>query len=140
MNLNNALEIQKELNNEELAEIIKISNIVNSDSWNNAKHNKIIEGLSIPKLKSSFKNKYSTYYIDGYNFWAEVWFYPLETKVYVCSYTEEDTIKVKDREYKFSEKYNERYFYESKDNVFKNPKISENLIAAIKEIILLSVK
>lgn len=148
MPLIKAKKIQTELNNDELEKLIEISNLVNSYDWYKAKHKRIEEKLNekfnIEGLKSDFDEKnysYSRFWLANYKFWAEVWYYQQENKLYLCS--NKDKEKIICEEYKYVEcgdNY-DGWFYEKKQgNIFKYPSENDNLIKELSCILENSIK
>lgn len=138
MEMNNAIEIQNELSYEELSKLIKVSNLVNSDSWNEAKHNRILEKLELKEIKHSYQKqkKFSQFYFQDYKFWVELWYYPNSYKLWLCSYDEE-LEGVKCNKWGIEQG---RYFFELEDNEFKYPNDEDRMIDEIRSILIKSRK
>lgn len=130
----NSTQIQKELTNGEVEKLIKASNLVNSESWNKAKHNRILEKIGIEELKSSYEKKYSTYYFKDYKFWVEIWYYSDNYKLWLCSYSEE----LEGVEYSKWGWEKGRYFFKVENNEFKYPSDEDRLIEELKNVLLKS--
>ena len=143
MSTNNATKIQNELTNEELSKIIEVSSLVNSNSWNEAKHKKVIENLKLSHLKDSFKQKYSEFYFDNYKLWIELWYYPTTFELYIGSYDEVDQLQVKDSSYVKWGAQGNRYLYENlKKKKFDYPSHTDydDMIKEIADILENSIK
>lgn len=135
MNFNNAQQIQKELSNEELKQIIEISQTIQSASWNEVKHKRILNELSIKNIKDNYKNNFSEFYFQNYKYWIEVWYYPTSYKIYICSYNKE----IDGDEYSEWGEFKKRYFFETDKTEFKFPEEEKEMIEKIKILLEKSV-
>jgi len=136
MNINHATTVQEELNDEELAKLIQMAELIKSSSWNEAKHKKIVNELALNNLENSFNKNHSSFHFHGTKYWAEVWYYPTCNKVYICSYQEVvELVDVNNHTYKLWGEYQGRYFYEKDNNEYQYPGNNLELISEITSIL-----
>ncbi|MCT4614187.1 MAG: PD-(D/E)XK nuclease family protein [Marinifilaceae bacterium] len=134
MNTINSTEIQNKLSQEEILKLIKVSNLINSDSWHEAKHNRILEKLSLNDLKHSFKRNYSQFYLKDYKFWIEVWYSSMGYKIWLCSYND----KLEEVQCKKWGKEKGYFYFELENNIFEFPSDENKMITEIKKLIKIS--
>lgn len=132
----NSKKIQAALNSNELEELIAISKLVGSENWYKAIYQKIIDDLEAGDvgvdLIASCKASYATFYYKEYKVWVELWFYPLEFNLYICSHNPEITMD----DFCLSEKYKERYFFKNKDKFsYKYPSELGKLITDLGSLL-----
>jgi hypothetical protein len=143
------IEIQDKLSTEEIVKLEKIVKIVNSKEWSEARvkpitdemkkdfPNMIIQGKS-NLMDDSECNNYVQLWFEDYKFWVELWIYPKNIKLYLCSDKEETNVTIANIEFTGCYDYDyKRYYYHSENDKLFDFDIADTngIIKALKPIL-----
>lgn len=131
-----AQDIQTKLSPDEIKELIKISQIVNSYDWHNAKYSLIKEKLKHINPKVNLKGKYAEFFYEHFENWIELWSYDERIDLFICSYTECDEIFINNKKFNYYSKENNKCYYKSdKLFSFEYPFEFDNLITELEPLL-----
>jgi len=141
----NVIKIQDELKPEDFEKLERLAKIIHSKEWSEGRVKSITDELKkdFPNIiiKGNSKimddsecNNYVQLWFEECEFWVELWIYPKNIRLYLCSYKNEKEVMIDG--FSFVQEYPVRYYYYYNEKIFEFDITETNRIVRVLKPIL----